>query len=98
MINVLVLFPISADPKVLDDFLSNTAIPFLKQARGLRSLKISSGDLMSGGPPPYSKVVEASFDSLDDWMALGESPGVQVLVDYIQSAGALMLGYEVNEQ
>jgi hypothetical protein len=22
-----------------------------------------------GGPPPFSKVIEASFDSLPDWMA-----------------------------
>jgi len=74
MINVRFLFPKSADSKELDDFLSSQFIPAHKQALGLRSLKISAGDLMSpGGPPPYAKIVEASFDSLNDVMAAVQS-------------------------
>ncbi len=98
MINVLFLFPKSADPKALDDLLSNGLVPGIQQARGLRSLKLSAGDLMSpGGPPPYSKVLEASFDSLDDVMAIVQSPAVQARRDYITSVGTLILMYEVSE-
>ena len=98
MINVLFLFPKSTDPTALDDFLFNRLVPGINQARGLRSLKLSAGDLMSpGGPPPYSRVVQASFDSLDDVMAIVQSPETQAGRDYIKSVGALILMYEVNE-
>ena len=98
MINVLFLFPKSTDLKTLDDFISNSFIPVVKQARGLRSLKLSAGDLMSpGGPPPYSRVVEASFDSLDELMAHVQSPEAQPSREYLKSLGTLILFYEVSE-
>jgi len=63
----------------------------------LRSLKISAGDLMSpGGPPPYAKIVEASFDSLNDVMAVVQSQ-TQDARDQMKALGALILMYEVNE-
>ena len=97
MINVLFLFPKSADLKTLDDFISNKFIPGVKQANGLRSLKLSAGDLMSpGGPPPYSRVVEASFDSLDEFMA-SVPPDGQPEKEYMKSLGTLILFYEVGE-
>ena len=50
----------------------------LKEADGLLSLTLSDGDLMSpGGPPAYSKVLEATFDSLENFMAWIDSPWVQ---------------------
>ncbi len=98
MINVLTLFPKSTDSKALDDFISSQMIPTLKQAHGLRSLKLSVGDLMSPvGPPAYSKVVEASFDSLDDWIANIQSPAAQAQKDFLKSIGCVMLLYDVNE-
>jgi len=98
MINVLTLFPKSTDPKTLDDFISNQMIPTLKQVNGLRSLKLSVGDLMSPvGPPAYSKVVEASFDSMDDWWANVQTPAAQAEKEFMMSIGCVMLFYEVNE-
>ena len=98
MINVLTLFPKSTDAKALDDFISSQMIPTLKQAHGLRSLKLSVGDLMSPvGPPAYSKVVEASFDSMDDWWANVQTPAAQAEKDFLISIGSVMLFYEVNE-
>ena len=97
MIDVLFLFPKSTDLKALDDFISNSFIPGLKQAQGLRSLKVSAGDLMSaGGPPPYSRVVEASFDSLDEFMATVPLDG-QPEKEYMRSLGTLILFYEASE-
>lgn len=70
MLDVLILFPKSAGSTELDDLVSNRMIPDLKRAQGLASLRVSSGDLMArGGPAPYSKVIEASFESLSDFMA-----------------------------
>ena len=97
MSHVLFLFPKSADLKTLDDFISSKFIPGIKQADGLRSLKLSAGNLMSpGGPPPYSRVVEASFDSLDEFMATVPPDG-QPEKEYIKSLGTLILFYEVRE-
>ena len=97
MINVLFLFPKSANPKELDNFLTNHLIPTNKQSPGLRSLKISMGDLMSpGNPPAYDKIIEASFDSLNDVMAIVQSPATQATRDQIKALGALILMYEVN--
>jgi hypothetical protein len=49
-----------------------------------------------GGPPPYAKIVEASFDSLNDVMAVVQSQ-TQDARDQMKALGALILMYEVNE-
>ena len=97
MVNVLFLFPKSIDPKELDDVLTNGLIPAHKQALSVRSLKISEGDLMSpGGPPPYAKVVEVSFDSLNDMMAFVQSQPPDSR-ERVKALGTLILMYEVKE-
>jgi hypothetical protein len=69
MLDVLILFPKSADPEALGEFVPQL-VAVMKESSGLRSLRLSEGDLMArGAPPPYSTVIEASFDSLTDWMA-----------------------------
>lgn len=96
MVNILFLFPKSVDPKELDDFISNTFIPDLKKGKGLLSLKMSEGQMMSpGGPPPYSRVVEASFDSPESLMATAPAEGDPVR-EQMKSFGALLLSYDVN--
>ena len=97
MIKALFLFPKSTEPETLAGFLSTNLIPTLQQANGLRSVAMSTGPLMSpGGPPPYAKVVEASFGSLEDWIALVQSPAVQARRDELPP-DTLMLYYEVDE-
>ena len=98
MINVLTLFPKSTDPKAIDDFISSQMIPTFQQSQGLHSLKLSVGDLMSpAGPPAYSKVVEASFESMDDWWTNVQTPAAQAQKDFLKNMGCVMLFYEVNE-
>lgn len=97
MINVLALFPITIEPKVLDDLLSKL-IPGFQQADGLRSLKISEGHVMSpGGPPPYSKVIEASFESLEVFMDWVQTPAAQADKELMKDSGIVRIYYEVNE-
>ena len=69
MLDVLLLWPKSDDAGVQDELFSKL-LSLMKGAAGLRRLRVNDGDLMArGGPPPYSRVVEASFESLADWMA-----------------------------
>ena len=77
MIKVLSLIPSTIEENTRDQ-LAEKMVGAIKQAKGLRSLSVSEGHIMSpGGPPPYAKVVEASFDSLDDFMAWVQSPAAQ---------------------
>lgn len=97
MINVLFLFPKSADPKMLDDFVSNTFIPRLKTAKGVLSLKTNDGQIMSrGGPPPYAKIVEASFDSLESLMATAPADGAPEK-EQMDNLGGLIISYDVQD-
>jgi hypothetical protein len=58
-----------SDAGVRDELVSNLLL-IMNDAPGLRRLRVSEGELMGrGGPPPYSRVVEASYRSLADWMA-----------------------------
>jgi len=98
MVNVLFLFPKAVDLKTLDDFLLNQLIPMVKQVQGFHSVKVSDGDIRSpGGPPPYSKIVELSFDSFDEMMMILQSQKSQPGNDPVKSFGPLILLYDVNE-
>jgi hypothetical protein len=62
------LFPKSADPDALDEFIPKI-LAVMKASAGLTSIRASEGDLARGAPPPYSRVIEASFASSADWLA-----------------------------
>jgi hypothetical protein len=69
MVDVLLLWS-KADGADVEDELLTTLLAIMKEARGLERLRVSDGELMArGGPPPFARVVEASFKSLPDWMA-----------------------------
>jgi hypothetical protein len=73
MLDVLLLWSKSDDTGIQDEMISKL-LAIMKEAPGLRRLRVSEGDLMArGSPPPYSSVVEASFGSLADWMAAVEA-------------------------
>ena len=94
MVHMQVLFPKSTDSAVLDRFISGA--DFIKQAHGFRSLKQSEGDIMSPlGPPPFSKVIEISFDSQEDVMAFAQSHPLEGK-DHLKSLGVVMLIYDVS--
>ena len=70
----------------------------IQQADGLRSLSISEGHIMSpGGPPPYAKVVEASFDSLEDFMDWVQTPAAQADKEQMLRNGVVSIFYEVKK-
>jgi hypothetical protein len=69
MLDVLLLWSKSDDAGVQDEMITKL-LAIMKEAPGLRRLRVNEGDLMArGGPPPYARVIEASFGSLADWMA-----------------------------
>ena len=99
MISSIALFPKSMDPEKMENLLSKQASS-MKAMRGLLSLKASEGHLMSpGGPPEYSKVLESSWESLEDFMAWVESQKSENHNDkeFLLINGAVLLFYEVKE-
>lgn len=97
MINTVTLFPKSISPDELDDLLPNIIHSF-KDAERLKSLKVSEGDIMSpGGPPSYSKVIEASFETLEDMMTWVQTPAAQAQKEVMVEKGVVMLYFEVKE-
>ena len=96
MVHTLILFPKSTDAQALDRFFSSTDL--LKQAHGFRAFKQSKGEIMSPmSPPPYSKVIEVSFDSQEDVYAFAQSAEAQAGKEYLKSLGGLMLIYDLSD-
>jgi heme-degrading monooxygenase HmoA len=99
MISSIALFPKSMDPEKIEELLSKQ-VASMKAAKGLQALKVSDGHLMSpGGPPAYSKVLESSWDSLENFMAWVEAqkPEDQSDKKFLLESGAVLLFYEVKE-
>ena len=96
MIRVLSLIPNTIEENKRDQIVGKM-IHAIQQADGLRSLYVSEGHIMSpGGPPPYSKVLEASFDSLEDFMTWVQNPASQADKEEIMS-NMVGIYYEVKE-
>jgi hypothetical protein len=96
MVHTLILFPKSTDAQARNQFFSS--VDSLRQAHGFRLLKQSEGDIMSPmGPPPYSKIIEISFDSHEDVFAYAQSAEAQAGKEYLKSLGGLMLIYDVSD-
>jgi hypothetical protein len=98
MLDVLLLWSKSDESSVQDEWLAKL-LSIMKEAPGLRRLRVSEGDLMGrGGPPPYSRVIEASFESLADWMAhvdvLNSRPD---LVAYKEVAPPLVMFFDARD-
>jgi uncharacterized protein (DUF1330 family) len=98
-IRALILFPKSTSPSEVEAYLSSQLLPTVKRAGGVRSVVVSSGDMMAaGGPPPYAKVVEVTFASIHDVMAMVNAPENQAMKAGARTLGALILMYELAEQ
>ena len=97
MIRVLSLIPNTMEENKRDQLVEKM-IGALQQADGLRSLSISESHIMSpGGPPPYAKVVEASFDSLEDFMDWVQTPAAQADKEQMLGNGVVSIFYEVKK-
>jgi hypothetical protein len=97
MVDVLLMW--SKDQSGVQDEWVSKLLLIMKAAPGLSRLRVSDGDLMArGGPPPWSRVIEASFDSLADWMAhvdvLNSRPD---LAAYKEAAPPLVLFFEARD-
>jgi hypothetical protein len=97
MVDVLLMW--SKDQSGVQDAWVSKLLLIMKEAPGLRRLRVSDGDLMArGGPPPWSRVIQASFDSLADWMAhvdvLNSRPD---LAAYKEAAPPLVLFFEARD-
>jgi hypothetical protein len=97
MLDVLMLFPSSAEAAAIDDFVTRF-LPEIRQADGLHSLRVSKGDLMSrGGRPPYSRVIELSFESLDNWMGWVMAPQRFGKLEEFARVEPLIMFFETTE-
>ena len=92
------LFPREADRAELDRFVSRF-VPSVRDAPGLRSVAVSSGDLMSRGEaPPISTVIRLSFDTLADWMAQIPSAERHDERELFDRLAPLVVFYEVADE
>jgi hypothetical protein len=100
MIDLLFLFHRDGDLAAVDEFLTQRLIPRLRNSVGLRSVRVSEDAIMSpGGPPPYGRVLEASFDELADVMAVvEESKRHPAEREQLARLGPLVLLFEVTER
>jgi hypothetical protein len=98
MINLLILIPRTVKSQVVDNIFTKI-LPALKQAQGLCELKVSEGHIMSpGGPPPYSKVIEASFESLEVFLTWAKQISTsQSVKELMVKNGIISIYFEVSE-
>ena len=96
MVDVLMLFPATADAAEVGALLDRIVGEW-KAAPGLRSLRRSEGQLMSrGAPPPYSQVLEATFDSLEAFMARVPGPDRAAEREALDRLGPLIMFFEAR--
>jgi len=97
MIRAISLFPNDADSEIVNAMIK-VLESSLKQTSGVLSISTNEGVLMSpGGPPPYARVVEFTFDSLESMMAWTQSERAQSQKEQMNSLRPVMLYYEVKE-
>lgn len=99
MIKSITLYPSSLDLEKMETILSGQ-IASMKKENGLLSIIVSEGNLMSpGGPSPFAKVLETSWDSLENFMAWVQKQTQEEHAnkDHLIEKGAVLLFYEVND-
>ena len=97
MINSLTLFPKTFDLELMAKITAKT-ISSMKSAKGIRRITASEGDLMSpAGPPTYSKVIEADWETLEDFLGWAQSPSAQEDKNMLIENGVQLLFFEVDE-
>jgi uncharacterized protein (TIGR02118 family) len=101
MATILVLYNQPADPAAFDEHYRSVHIPLVKKLPGLRSCRLSTGQVRAGqGEAPYHLIAEMVFDSMDDLRAALRSPEMQAAaadMAEIGSAGTTVLRYDTEE-
>lgn len=97
MTNVQVLIPKTMDTTDADSILSHQMLS-MKEAKGNIEVNVSQGSIMSpGGPTPYSKVLTASWQSLESFMAWAQSPAGEKDKEFLLENGATLIFYDVKD-
>lgn len=95
MYRTIVMFPKSADQTRVDQCVTDMAAAF-KQSPGFRSMTASVGALMGPGAQSgdIGQVVEADFESLDDFMAALNGEVLARVNEDVETVGATLLLFE----
>ena len=98
MYRMLVTYPTSADPLLVDDIVERTAAGF-KQRPGFRSVTTSVDALMgpSARAGEVSRILEADFATLDDALAALHDDAFQEVKSITESLGATLFLYEFSD-
>jgi antibiotic biosynthesis monooxygenase (ABM) superfamily enzyme len=97
MIQAITLIPAPLDPEA-DETVLDMLKSSLKKTPGVLSIQVNSGHIMSPqGPPPYSKVIKFSFDSLENMMAWTQSPEAQSQKEAMSKINPVMIYFEVED-
>lgn len=97
MIQAITLIPAQVDPEAIETIL-NLLKSSLEQTPGVLSIQVSRGYIMSPqGPPPYSKVIKFTFDSLENMMAWTQSPEAQHQKETMSKINPIMIYFEVED-
>ena len=98
MYRMLVMFPTTADPMLVEDLVQRTAARF-KKLPGYQSITTSVDALMgpSARAGVVSRIMEASFGSLDDALSALDDTGFDEVRTSIESLEPTLLLYEVAE-
>jgi hypothetical protein len=97
MIKALFIFPSSVASEVVDDIVTNIIVPVNRQFNGCLSMNTSVGAITSpDGPTQFGRIVEATFNSLSDVIAVGKSSAVQAEDARLKSLGMQLFFFEVG--
>jgi hypothetical protein len=98
MYRMLVMYPTSADPLLVDDFVVRTAAVF-KQRSGFHSVTTSVDALMgpSARAGEVSRILEMDFTTLDDALAALHDDAFQEIKSITESLGTTLFPYEFSD-
>ena len=97
MFKGLFLFPKTGDTSEVEAFVDGEFLPAFKGLRGLHSFTGSAGALLASGDPPFVRVVEAMFESLEAAQAAVESAAGDAEREGVRRFHLNTLLYEVRD-
>ena len=96
MIHATFLFSRSADPQAVDEYVTRYVLGALEGAPGVLSVTTNEAPILSAaGRPQYTRIVQATLSSMDDWVAIGQSALVQGSLE-ATPPGTQILFYEAD--
>jgi hypothetical protein len=98
MYRMLVMYPTSADPGLVDDIVERTATVF-KQRSGFHSVTTSVDALMGPGARAgeVSRILEADFTTLDDALAALHDDAFKEVKSITESLGTRLFLYAFSD-